>query len=202
MLGSMDPGQGLLIWNTARAHLKWLALSPIEGAFKSIADLVPWDLSLTPPRLMEIMPVARRADGIVAELRALAGLTERSRHARAGESPDGRRLTDQERRSAEAKLAIREGDLDSVGHLPSTVSKVKILEREIRQRQHAPFMHSSSWLYLWKVSDAIVTLLQRPAWSGWLRRVAARRRLCQGCRWCSHSAACRMLVQTAGPLTE
>ena len=70
--GLLNLAQGLLIWNTARAHLKWLALSPIEGAFKSIAHLVPWDLTLAPPRLMELVPTVMRADQIVGELRTLA----------------------------------------------------------------------------------------------------------------------------------
>jgi hypothetical protein len=72
MLGLMNLAQGLRIWSTARAHLKWLALSPIEGAFKSIAHQVPWDLSLAPPRLMELMPVARRADAIIGQQPSLA----------------------------------------------------------------------------------------------------------------------------------
>ena len=45
MFGLLNVAQGLLIWTTASAHLKRLALTPIEGAFKSIAHLVPWDLS-------------------------------------------------------------------------------------------------------------------------------------------------------------
>jgi hypothetical protein len=65
MFGLVNLAQGLAIWNSARAHLKWLVLSPIEGAFTSIGHLVPWDLSLAPPRLMELMPVAQRADRII-----------------------------------------------------------------------------------------------------------------------------------------
>ena len=71
MLGLANLAQGLLVWNTARAHLQWLALSPLESTFKAIAKHVTWDLSLAPPRLIELMPVARRADGIITELRAM-----------------------------------------------------------------------------------------------------------------------------------
>jgi hypothetical protein len=164
MFGMMNVAQGLLIWSTARAHLKWLALSPIEGAFKSIAHEVPWNLSLAPPRLMELMPVARRADAIVGQLRSLAGRTERAGHAHDAGGSHPRRATDDERRLVEAKLAIRQGDLESVGKRADTTSKVRILEREIRQQQHAAFIQSSTWLHLWRVSDAIVEMLRTNAW--------------------------------------
>jgi hypothetical protein len=171
MFGLTNLAQGLLIWSTARAHLKWLALSPIQGAFKSIAHLVPWDLSLAPPRLMELMPLARRADAVIGELRAVAGRTERSGHVRASDDAYRRRATDEERHLVEAKLAMRRGDLGFLGSGGDAASNVKLLEREIRHQQHAAFMLSSSWWHLWRVLDSIVEMLNTNAW----RRTAPER---------------------------
>jgi hypothetical protein len=155
MLGLVNLAQGLAIWNTARVHLKWLALSPLEGAFKSIAHLVPWDLSLAPPRLMELIPVARRADEIGAAICGSVGLA-----------------------------ALEPRSLESVWKRVKTVSKVRMVEREIRHHQEAAFIQSSSWLLLWKVSERD-------------RRAAEGERLANGAgRW--QLAAC--LVPSAGAL--
>ena len=164
MLGLLNLAQGLTIWNTARAHLKWLAQSPIERSFTAIASLVPWNLSLAPPRLMELMPVARRADQIALEFRVLRDRTEDGAcgRSRIGDEPRGG-LVDQDD-SIETKLTIRNRDFDGIGKNVAVASHVSILEQEIAEQQYAPFTQSSSWWRLWKVSDAIVLLLQRTAW--------------------------------------
>jgi hypothetical protein len=171
MLGLMNLAQALAIWNTARAHLKWLALSPIEGAFTSICTLVPWDVSVGPPRLMELMPVAQRADAIIAKLLAMAGRTERSEDSQGLDDPQSPLLSDAERRLVEMKLAIRCGDLDIEGKQADITSNVRSLEDEIRQQQHAAVVQSESWVHLWKVADAIVKVLTKSAW----QRVAPER---------------------------
>ena len=64
--------QGLATWNTARSHLRRLARSSIEPHFEKIAAHVPWEISLAPPRLTELLPVARLADSVMRDLRAMA----------------------------------------------------------------------------------------------------------------------------------
>ncbi|HEY1303225.1 MAG TPA: hypothetical protein VGF24_06730 [Vicinamibacterales bacterium] len=164
MLGLLNLAQGLTIWNTARAHLKWLAQSPIEGSFTAIANLVPWNLSLTPPRLMELLPVARRADQIALEFRVLRDRTEVSGcgRSRIDDEPRGEPLDQDDR--VETKLTIRKRDFGGIGRNVAVASHVSSLEQEIVEQQHAPFTQSSSWMRLWEVSDAIVLLLQRTAW--------------------------------------
>lgn len=171
MLGLMNLAQGLAIWNTARAHLKWLALSPMEGAFKSVASLVPWDVSVGPPRVMELMPVAQRADGIIGKLRLMAGRTEQSSNPPESEGPSDGPLTEFERRLVEMKLGIRRGDLDAQGKRGDVTSNVRLLEREMGQQQHAALVQSPTWMHLWKVSDAVVEILRASAW----RRIAPER---------------------------
>jgi hypothetical protein len=145
VLGLLNLAQGLAIWNTARVHLKWLALAPLDSAFRSIAPLVPWDLSLAPPRLMELMPLARRADDVGAELLAMGGPAQR--------------------REVEVRFGLEPRALDKLWKRVRHLSKARMLEREIRECQQAAFIQSSSWFRLWKVSDAIVDLLQRNVWS-------------------------------------
>ena len=62
-IGLLLLAQGLATWNIARSHLTRLVHSPIEARLASVASYVPWDISLAPPRLTELMPVARMAGG-------------------------------------------------------------------------------------------------------------------------------------------
>jgi hypothetical protein len=164
MLGLMNLAQGLAIWNSARTHLKWLAVSPIQGAFNSIASLVPWDVSVGSPRVMELMPVAQRADGIIGKVRLMAGRTERLSDLQGSDGrPDGL-LTDVERRLVEMELGIRRGDLDAESRRPDVTSNVMLLEREMAQQQHAALIQSSIWMHFWTLSDAIVEMLTESVW--------------------------------------
>lgn len=167
MLGLTNLAQGLLMWNTARAHLQWLALSPLESTFKAIAKHVPWDLSLAPPRLMELMPVARRADGIITELRAMAvpGDLERFRESDATHATD----TLEGELRVEAKLGVRHGDIGNLGMRLGAATNADYLQEEISRHQKAAFIQSSSWPQLWQLSDPIVEMLKANLW----RRVAA-----------------------------
>src|SRR5436190_23088495 len=70
-LGLMQLAQGLAMWNTARSHLKRLAQTPIEKHLEEIAPQVPWDISLAPPRLTELMPIAQMADSVLRDFRRL-----------------------------------------------------------------------------------------------------------------------------------
>src|SRR5262249_54177931 len=49
-LGLLQLVQGLAVWHTARPHLTRLAHTPIEQHLHEIAQHVPWDISLAPPR--------------------------------------------------------------------------------------------------------------------------------------------------------
>ena len=164
MFGLMNLAQGLTIWHTARAHLKWLALSSIDGTFKSIASLVPWDVSVGPPRVMELMPIARRADGIIAKLLAMAGRSQRSYGP-----PDP--FTALETRLIEMNLAIRRGDFKAEEKRANLKPYVKMLEEELREQPQAAISQSSTWKELWNLANVIVTLLASTAW----QRVTADR---------------------------
>ena len=68
-LGLFQLAQGLALWNTARSHLQRLAHTPIEKHLQEVAPHVPWDISLAPPRLTELMPVAQMADSVLRDFR-------------------------------------------------------------------------------------------------------------------------------------
>ena len=59
---------------------------------------------------------------------------------------------------------MRPGDLVSLEPLLVAPSHVSALEREMRVTQHAAIIQSKTWFGLWKLSDSLVTMLQRTAW--------------------------------------
>jgi hypothetical protein len=161
-LGLLQLAQGLALWSTARSHLKRLAQTPIEKHLQKVAPHVPWDISLEPPRLTELMPVARMADSMMLEFRTLAFA------GRAG-APADRMCRDLEDASAptseeESRLGLRPGDLASLQPLFAVPSHVSALEAEMALREHAAIIQSQSWFGLWRLSDSLVTMLQRTVW--------------------------------------
>jgi hypothetical protein len=158
-LGLLQLAQGLALWSTARPHLKRLAQTPIEKHLQKVAPHVPWEISLEPPRLTELMPVARMADSVMCDCRRLVF------SGRAGsaddpmsDDPDGVRI------GVERCLGLRPGDLASLKPLFAVPAHVSALETEMALREHAAIIQSESWFGLWRLSDSLVTLLQRSVW--------------------------------------
>jgi len=161
-LGLLQLAQGLALWNTARSHLKRLAQTPIEKYLQDIAPQVPWDISLVPPRLTELMPVARMADSVMRDFRSLA-FAGRS-GAVVSEVPRNLGTLHSLAGDQEVRLGVRPGDLVSLEPLFAEPSHVSALETEMDVREHAAIIQSETWFGLWKLSDALVTMLQRTAW--------------------------------------
>ena len=161
-LGLLQLAQGLALWNTARSHLKRLAQTPIEKHLQEIAPQVPWDISLVPPRLTELMPVAHMADSVMRDFRSLAFSGRYG--AVVSEVPRNlgnvRGLAGEE----EVRLGVRPGDLVSLEPLFAEPSHVSALESEMGVREHAAIIQSETWFGLWRLSDSLVTMLQRTAW--------------------------------------
>ena len=171
-LGLLQLAQGLALWNTARSHLKRLAQTPIEKHLQEIAPQVPWEISLAPPRLTELMPVAHMADSVMRDFR---GLALAGRHGTVvPEIPRNlgniRGLAGEE----EVRLGVRSGDLVSLEALFAVPSHVTTLQAEMRVREHAAIIQSEAWFGLWKLSDSLVTMLQRTAWRRDATAAAAR----------------------------
>jgi hypothetical protein len=161
-LGLLQLAQGLALWNAARSHLKRLAHTPIDEQMHEIAQYVPWDISLAPPRLTELMPVARMADSVLRDFRRLASSLRYE-----GRGDEVRRNVDDPRSLAtdgESQLDVRAGDLKSLEPLFAKPSHVSNLETEMKVQEHAAIIQSETWFGLWKLSDSLVTMLQRTKW--------------------------------------
>jgi hypothetical protein len=161
-LGLLLLAQGLVTWNVARSHLHRLARSPIEPHFSAIAQHVPWDISLAPPRLTELTPVARMADCVLRDFRTLSlapSYIQRALNIR-------RQQDDFEafRSDAELRIGVRGDDMMNVRPLFGSPCYVEILRQEMAIREHAALIQSTSWFRLWRLSDAIVSLLERSYW--------------------------------------
>ena len=169
-LGLLQLAQGLATWNAARSHLKRLARLRVEPYFVDVAPDVTWDISLAPPRLTDLMPVARLADCVMREFRTLsladpaylAGGPERRRNVE-----DFSALQS----AAERRLGFRVTDMTTLKPLFGKPAHVEVLELEMKTRQHAALIQSTAWIRLWRLSDAIVGLLEH---SYWLRASPAR----------------------------
>jgi hypothetical protein len=161
-VGLLLVAQGLATWITARSHLKRLARSRLEPHFTTIAPHVPWDISLAPPRLMELIPVARLADGVIRDFRTLAlsgPYTRDDKEVR-------RRLDDFSpfRADAEERLGVRDDDMAELKPLFGPPLHTEILRLEMSTRQHAALIQSTTWFGLWRLSDALVALMEKTHW--------------------------------------
>jgi hypothetical protein len=161
-LGLLQLAQGLALWNTARSHLKRLAQTPIEKHLQGISPQVPWNISLVPPRLTELMAVAHMADSVLRDFRSLVFAGRRG--AVVGEVTRNLGNVCGLAGDEEVRLGVRPGDLVSLGPLFAEPSHVRALETEMGLREHAAIIQSETWFGLWKLSDSLVTMLQRTAW--------------------------------------
>jgi hypothetical protein len=110
------------------------------------------------PSMTELMPVARMADDVLRDFRSLAfsrsdGWLGRNIHDLRGPAAD-----------EESRLGVRPGDLESLEPLFAKPSHVSNLEREMQVQEHAAIIQSEAWFRLWRLSDSLVTLLQRTRW--------------------------------------
>jgi hypothetical protein len=161
-IGLLLLAQGLATWTIARSHLNRLVHSPIEGRLASVAPYVPWDISLAPPKLTQLMPVARMADDVIREFRRIAGFP-----ALIPTGSQARRAVDSSSIflvAAVEGVPLRKDDLQDLHPLFAPPSHVEQLTTEMEQRQNAALIQSDSWRSMWKLSDAIVSAMQRSVW--------------------------------------
>jgi len=161
-LGLLQLAQGLALWNTARSHLKRFAQTPIEKHLQEIAPQVPWDISLAPPRLTELMPVAHMADSVMRDFRSVAFAGPYG--AVVSEVPRDLGAIRGFAGAEEVRFGVRAGDLVSLEPLFAVPSHVSSLEREMGVREHAAIIQSETWFGLWRLSDSLVTMLQGTVW--------------------------------------
>ena len=160
-IGLLFLAQGLATWNIARSHISRLGHSPIEAQLASVSSYVPWDISLSPPRLTELMPVARMADGVIREFqqKACSTVLEAGRQARRAVERSSILSV-----ASVSSVSLRTNDLHRFQALLMPPSHVHQLTKEMEERQHAALIQSESWSKMWELSDTIVSAMELTAW--------------------------------------
>jgi hypothetical protein len=156
--------QAVATWNALETKLARLGRTPIDRAFTLVGRFVRWDLSIRPPRLSDLLPLASRAERLrfrllaIANLHARDGLTQRFVNRRAPRHVE--LLNDGNAAAAE----LRPDDLTELTTVLNGHSPVDRLRDEIVRYKTAPLLQSRSWLELWGISDHLVHLLERVHW--------------------------------------
>jgi hypothetical protein len=171
-------GQAAATWQALHSKLIRLSSERIGDAFARVHGVVRWQLSLAPPRLSELMPVALRADALRDQMLS-GGNMELSLGIQLN---DRRSLNQPMPRTADVAtlcattLTVRSTDLHEViealdrtrgDDRPGAANKLRFADRlgdEIVNRKSAPLLLSATWRDLWTLSDRLVALLERSQW--------------------------------------
>jgi len=68
------------------------------------------------------------------------------------------------RADAERRVGVREVDMAELKPLFAAPSHLESLRAEMTMRQHAALIQSTSWFGLWRLSDALVSLMENTYW--------------------------------------
>jgi hypothetical protein len=155
--------QGWTTWNVLRPTLQRLSHTPLARALSKIGHLIRWDLSIAPPRLSELMPVAARAERIRCGLLAIANgrlgrrrLPSRDRRRQPNPAAFDPRISEE--------LRVRSEDLTGLARAFDSQSPLDSLRAEIIERTNAPLLASDAWRDLWRTADRLVELLESVHW--------------------------------------
>jgi hypothetical protein len=150
-------------WNALRTKLVRLGRTRLEPVFSQIGQTVSWNLSLVPPRLSDLMPIADRVDALRRRLFVL--LQPKNREST--DSGDERRVADLQPDlpdGCEERLTLRSGDLSALSKSFRPRPYTDELSDEIAVQKCAPLLQSPTWMALWRVSDTLVDLLATTQW--------------------------------------
>jgi hypothetical protein len=155
--------QAAEIWRVTRSKLVRLGRTRLESAFEAISSSVSWNLSLVPPRLSDLMPIAERVDHLRSQLlhtmddgRWFWAYPNSSHDRRANRSistlgsADGR--------------SMRSEDCAQLASTLEHHSYASALNNEVAIQKYAPLLQSRTWMTLWRVSNAMLQLLQAAYW--------------------------------------
>jgi hypothetical protein len=154
--------QGAYTWTVLRPKLERLSHTRLADPLGTVGHLVPWDLSITQPRLSELMPIAERAERIRYGLVALA-------YPRLDSALPFRR----ERRALNAAalngatsqvLLVRAEDVNELSDTFQDRPAIELLREEVVNQKSAPLLASKSWRALWQIADRLVVLLEDVHW--------------------------------------
>jgi hypothetical protein len=154
------------IWSELQPKLALLVRTRIERALGVAGGIVRWELSITPPRLGELMPMALRAVQLRDEILSLAS---RHQHPRVVAGfPDRRGSQDVLVPATwqQSGVFVRQEDLCGLQAALTEASPQAVhrLHTEIVERPTAPLLQSEAWGQLWKFGDGLIEVLERVHW--------------------------------------
>jgi hypothetical protein len=156
--------QAAEIWNALRSKLVRLSRTRLEPVFESIGRVVSWNLSMVPPHLTDLMPLAQGVDRMRTELIAMTNVRlPRDPVPTLGNRRAPMELGVYADRCASA-MGLRVQDISALSTVLDGQSQMDRLREEIVLQRHAPLLQSRAWWSLWRVSDKLVTLLEEVPW--------------------------------------
>jgi hypothetical protein len=164
MISLLLISQAVATWSALQPMLARLARTRLEHALGAVGNAIRWDLSIVPPRLSELLPLARRAEQLRDEMLSIANRHLRQRFD--GAFPNRRAPQDTHLLSTwyATSLSVRAQDLVGVTTALNGAHQVDQLNDEIVRQKTAPLLQSRAWFALWRISDSVVDLLERVPW--------------------------------------
>ena len=164
--------QAAATWAALRPKLVTLSQTPIAAALERIGQVLRWDLSIARPNLNELTILAARTDTLkngmitIGKLRggldALRNVTDR----RTLDTVDALKSL------RTSSLSVRGDDLSGLTKSLTEPDHLQQLKKEIAEQRNAPLLQSPAWFGLWRISDSLVSLLEKTHW----RRSQEKRR--------------------------
>jgi hypothetical protein len=154
------------IWGELQPKLALLVRTRIERAMGVAGGIVRWELSITPPRLGELMPMALLAVRLRDEV---LGIANRHQTPRVVSGFPDRRASEEALILATRQRSgvfVRQEDLCGLQAALSQASprEVQALHAQIVEQPGAPLLQSSAWEKLWRFGDGLTDLLERIHW--------------------------------------
>jgi hypothetical protein len=166
VVGLLLVAQADAIWGELQPKLTMLVRSKVERAIGVAGSVVRWELSIVPPRLAELMPLAVRAAQLRDEIASI-GVHQPGARVVAG-FPDrrGAHATVLQESWEQPGAFVRQHDLFELrAALTKRVPEViESLHAEILEQPGAPLLQSKSWGQLWRIGDELVDALERAHW--------------------------------------
>jgi len=158
--------QAAAIWGELQPKLALLVRTRIDRAMGVAGSVVRWELSITPPRLGELMPMALLAVRLRDEI---LGIANRSQTPRVVSGFPDRRLSEEALMLATRQRSgvfVRQEDLCALHAALSQASprEVQTLHAQIVEQPSTPLLQSSAWEKLWRFGDGLTDLLERIHW--------------------------------------
>jgi hypothetical protein len=154
------------MWGELQPKLALLVRTRIERAMAAAGSVVRWELSITPPRLGELMPMAQRAVRLRAEI---LGIANRHQIPRVFSGfPDRRAAQDALLLATRQRpgVVVRQEDLCGLQMAleQAEPDKVQRLHAEIVRHPGTPLLQSDAWEHLWRFGDGLTEMLERVHW--------------------------------------